>query len=135
MREGGFLEGCLRRTPARGLIDYVRRILDRLRRTAASIGRARLATGLWAGGGMCFELALEAPISSWRRSRPVAGLPFQPAGLWLHACHPKPGHERVSIAMLAATNDASSRTRRRLTRYPNAAYPGMEETRDAGSRR
>ena len=39
-----------------------------------------------------------------RRHRPRGGLPFQPRG-WVLSCHPKPGHERVSIAMLGATHD------------------------------
>ena len=63
---------------------------------------------------------------------PVAGLPFQPSGDWLHSCHPKPGYERVSIAMLAATgNPFISYAPGSSRQYPAAQYPGMEETRDA----
>jgi poly(3-hydroxybutyrate) depolymerase len=80
---------------------------------------------------MSFELALEAP-DLVAAIAPVAGLPFQPRGPWLHACHPQPGYDRISIAMLAATDDpfisygpGGSRE------YPTARYPGMEATRDA----
>ena len=132
MPKGGFLQGCLAEHSGEGVdVTYVRRILDLLE-TELTIDRSRLyATGLSAGGGMSFQLALEAP-DLVAAIAPVAGLPFQPSGDWLHSCHPKPGYERVSIAMLAATADpfisyapGSSR------QYPAAQYPGMEQTRDA----
>jgi polyhydroxybutyrate depolymerase len=132
VREGGFLRGCLAPHSGEGVdVDYVRRILDQLA-TELSIDRARVyATGLSAGGGMCFQLALEAP-DVVAAIAPVAGLPFQPAGVWLHACHPKPGFDRVSIAMLAATSDRFiSYEPGGSYEYPNAFYPGMEQTRDA----
>jgi polyhydroxybutyrate depolymerase len=132
MREGGFLSGCLAPHSGEGVdVDYVRRILDQLA-TELPIDRGRVyATGLSAGGGMCFELALEAP-DLVAAIAPVAGLPFQPTGLWLHSCHPKPGYDRVSIAMLAATSDRFvSYEPGGSHEYPSAAYPGMEQTRDA----
>jgi polyhydroxybutyrate depolymerase len=112
-------------------VTYVRRILDELAREVP-IDKTRIyATGVSAGGGMAFQLALEAP-DLVAAIAPVVPLPFQPQGPWLHACHPQTGHDRVSIAMLAATDDpfisygpGSSRE------YPDAQYPGMESTRDA----
>ena len=132
MPEGGFLQGCLAAHAGEGVdVDYVRRILDQLG-AELSIDRSRVyATGLSAGGGMAFQLALEAP-DLVAAIAPVAGVPFQPTGEWLHACHPKPGHERVSIAMVAATNDRFvSYAAGGSPEYPNAHYPGMEQTRDA----
>jgi poly(3-hydroxybutyrate) depolymerase len=80
---------------------------------------------------MAFELALEAP-DLVAAIAPAAPLPFQPAGWWRWSCHPRPGYEAVSVAMLASTDDpfisyapGSSRE------YPSARYPGMEQTRDA----
>lgn len=80
---------------------------------------------------MSFELALEAP-DVVAAIAPVVGLPFQPKGPWLRRCHPEPGYEQISIAMLAATDDpfisylpGSSR------QHPDVVYPGMEATRDA----
>jgi polyhydroxybutyrate depolymerase len=132
MAEGGFLRGCLAPHDGEGVdVTYVRRILDQLS-TELNIDRARVyATGLSAGGGMAFQLALEAP-DVVAAIAPVAGLPFQPSGIWRHSCHPKPGHERVSIAMLAATNDRFiSYGPGGSAEYPHANYPGMEQTRDA----
>lgn len=130
--EGGFLQGCLAPHEGEGIdVSYVRQILDQLA-TEVKIDRARIyATGLSAGGGMAFELALEAP-DLVAAVAPVAGLPFQPSGHWLVACHPKPGYERISIAMLAATADPFiSYVPGGSSVYPNVHYPGMEETRDA----
>lgn len=132
MPEGGFLQGCLAAHAGEGVdVDYVRRIVDQLA-TVLQIDRGRVyATGLSAGGGMAFQLALEAP-DLVAAIAPVAGLPFQPTGVWLHSCHPRPGHERTSIAMLAATHDRFvSYAPGGSHEYPGAQYPGMEETRDA----
>ena len=129
---GGFLQGCFAEHAGEGVdVTYVRRILDQLE-TELKIDRSRVfATGLSAGGGMSFQLALEAP-DLVAAIAPVAGLPFQPSGVWRFHCHPKPGHERVSIAMLAATRDPFvSYAPGSSAQYPNAHYPGMEETRDA----
>jgi polyhydroxybutyrate depolymerase len=129
---GGFLQGCLADHAGEGIdVQYVRQILAQLG-TELAVDHTRVyATGLSAGGGMSFELALEAP-DLVAAIAPVAALPFQPRGLWLHACHPQRGHDRISIAMLAATDDpfisygpGGSRE------YPAAHYPGMEATRDA----
>ena len=80
---------------------------------------------------MAFELALEAP-DLVAAIAPVAPLPFQPRGPWRLFCHPRPGHERVSIAMLGATHDRFvSYAPGGSPEYPNARYPGMEATRDA----
>ncbi len=130
--KGGFLRGCLAPHAGEGVdVTYVRRILDQLQ-TELPIDRKRVyATGLSAGGGMSFELALEAP-DVVAAIAPVAGLPFQPSGPWLHGCHPRPGYERVSIAMLAATDDPEISYGPGPSRdYPLARYPGMEKTRDA----
>ena len=130
--KAGFLQGCLVEHSGEGVdVTYVRRILDQLE-TTLTIDRTRVfATGISAGGGMSFQLALEAP-DLVAAIAPVVGLPFQPDGPWLHHCHPKPGHERISIAMLAATHDPSiSYTPGGSRQYPHAHYPGMEETRDA----
>jgi polyhydroxybutyrate depolymerase len=132
MPAGGFLQGCLADHAGEGVdVTYVRRILDLLA-TEISIDRTRVyAAGLSAGGGMAFQLALEAP-DLVAAVAPVAALPFQPAGVWRHFCHPRPGHERVSIAMLAATGDRFiSYAPGGSPEYPNGGYPGMEETRDA----
>jgi polyhydroxybutyrate depolymerase len=130
--KGGFLQGCFVEHAGEGVdVTYVRRILDQLE-TELKIDRSRVfATGLSAGGGMSFQLALEAP-DLVAAIAPVAGVPFQPTGEWLHHCHAKPGHERISIAMLAATHDPFiSYAPGSSTQYRNAHYPGMEETRDA----
>jgi len=132
MPEGGFLQGCFPPHAAEGIdVAYVRQIVAELA-TELSIDRSRIyATGLSAGGGMSFQLALEAP-DLVAAIAPVAGLPFQPNGAWRHSCHPRPGHERVSIAMLAATHDRFiSYGPGGSPEYPNAHYPGMEQTRDA----
>jgi len=130
--EGGFLQGCLAAHAGEGVdVSYVRRILAALA-TELNIDRSRIyATGLSAGGGMAFQLALEAP-DLVAAIAPVAALPFQPTGAWRLFCHPRPGHERVSIAMLAATHDRFvSYAPGGSPEYPNAHYPGMEATRDA----
>lgn len=132
MTKGGFLPGCFADHTGEGLdVTYVRLILDQLEREL-KIDRTRVyATGISQGGGMSFQLALEAP-DLVAAIAPVAGVPFQPSGTWLRSCHPQPGYERVSIAMLAATADpfipyapGPSVT------YPDTLYPGMEETRNA----
>jgi polyhydroxybutyrate depolymerase len=132
MPKGGFLQGCFAEHQGEGVdVTYVRRILDQLA-TELKIDRSRVfATGISAGGGMAFQLAMEAP-DLVAAIAPVVALPFQPTGPWLHHCHPKPGHERISIAMLAATHDPSISYAPGGSRdYPSARYPGMEETRDA----
>jgi polyhydroxybutyrate depolymerase len=132
MPEGGFLQGCFAEHAGEGVdVAYVRRIVEQLE-TELKIDRARIyATGLSAGGGMAFELALEAP-DLVAAIAPVAGLPFQPRGGWVFSCHPKPGHERISVAMLGATHDRFvSYTPGGAPEYPGARYPGMEQTRDA----
>jgi polyhydroxybutyrate depolymerase len=132
MPEGGFLQGCLAEHAGEGVdVAYVRRIVEQLE-TELKIDRSRIyATGLSAGGGMAFELALEAP-DLVAAIAPVAGLPFQPRGGWVLSCHPKPGHERISVAMLGATHDRFiSYTPGGSPEYPGARYPGMEQTRDA----
>ena len=132
MPKGGFLQGCFAEHTGEGIdVQYVRQILAQLQ-TELPIDRARVyATGMSAGGGMSFVLALEAP-DLVAAIAPVVPVPFQPRGAWLFACHPQPGSDRVSIAMLAATDDpfityAGGGSRE----YPFAQYPGMEETRDA----
>jgi polyhydroxybutyrate depolymerase len=132
MPKGGFLQGCLADHAGEGIdVQYVRQILAQLGAELA-IDRARVyATGLSAGGGMAFQLALEAP-DLVAAIAPVAALPFQPRGPWLHACHPQPGHDRISIAMVAATDDPFISYGPGPSReYPAAHYPGMEATRDA----
>jgi polyhydroxybutyrate depolymerase len=130
--KGGFLQGCLAEHAGEGVdVAYVRQILDQLAREL-KIDRSRVfATGISAGGGMSFQLALEAP-DLVAAIAPVTPLPFQPNGPWLMHCHPMPGYERISIAMVAATHDPSiSYTPGGSRQYPDAYYPGMEETRDA----
>ena len=59
-------------------------------------------------------------------------IPFQPHGWWLRFCHPQSGYDRISIAMLAATDDPFiSYAPGGSRQYPDAPYPGMEQTRDA----
>jgi polyhydroxybutyrate depolymerase len=130
--KGGFLSGCLADHAGEGVdVAYVRQLLDRLGAEIA-IDKSRIyATGFSAGGGMAFELALEAP-DLVAAIAPVAGLPYQPTGGWRLHCHPQPGHERISIAMVAGTNDPFiSYTRGSSREYPEARYPGMEQARDA----
>ncbi len=130
--KGGFLPGCWARHAGEGLdVTYVRRIVEQLE-TELKIDRARVyATGLSMGGGMSFQLALEAP-DLVAAIAPVAPVPFQPGGEWLRSCHPRPGHETVSIAMLAATADPFvSYAPGPSTKFAQAHYPGMEQTRDA----
>lgn len=80
---------------------------------------------------MSFQLALEAP-DLVAAIAPVVSVPFQPGGDWLGHCHPRSGCEGISIAMLASTHDPSiSYTPGGSRLYPDAHYPGMEETRDA----
>ena len=129
--KGGFLSGCLAPHAGEGVdVAYVRQLLDQLA-AELPIDRTRIyATGFSAGGGMSFQLAIEAP-DLVAAIAPVAPLPFQPTGGWLLHCHPQPGHDRISIAMVAATDDpfityggGGSRE------YPSAHYPGMERARD-----
>jgi polyhydroxybutyrate depolymerase len=132
MPKGGFLQGCFAEHSGEGVdVTYVRRILAQLE-TELKIDRTRIfATGESAGGGMSFELALEAP-DLMAAIAPVVSLPFQPNGDWLRNCHPRPGFDHISVAMLAATHDPSiSYTPGGSLWYPDAHYPGMEETRDA----
>jgi polyhydroxybutyrate depolymerase len=129
--EGGYFQGCLAAHSEEGIdVQYTRQILDQLA-TELSIDRSRVyATGLSAGGGMSLQLALEAP-DLVRAIAPVAGLPFQPSGPWRLHCHPKPGHDKIPIAMLAATHDPFiSYAAGPSSVYPRADYPGMEQTRD-----
>jgi polyhydroxybutyrate depolymerase len=130
--EGGFLPACSAAHHGEGLdVTYVRKIVDQLE-TELKIDRRRIyATGLSMGGGMSFQLALEAP-DLVAAIAPVAGVPYQPSGDWLSSCHPKPGYDKVSIAMLAATADPliSYAPGGSLT-APETRYPGMEPTRDA----
>jgi polyhydroxybutyrate depolymerase len=129
--KGGFLSGCLARHGGEGVdVSYVRQLLDRLG-AEVPIDRARIyATGMSAGGGMSFELALEAP-DLVAAVAPVVPLPFQPTGGWLMHCHPRPGYQGVSIAMVAATSDAFITYDGGGSReYPEAHYPGMERARD-----
>lgn len=130
--KGGFLAGCFARHGGEGLdVTYVRKIVAQLD-TELKVDHARIyATGLSMGGGMSFQLALEAP-DLVAAIAPVAGVPFQPQGEWLKSCHPKPGHGQVSVAMLAATADPFiSYAPGGSVIYPDARYPGMEATRDA----
>jgi polyhydroxybutyrate depolymerase len=129
---GGFLQGCLAPHAGEGIdVAYVRQILDQVS-AELPIDRARVyATGYSAGGGMSFQLALEAP-DLVAAVAPVTPLPFQPTGGWRLHCHPRPGYEGVSIAMLAATDDPYiSYGRGGSRQYPEARYPGMEQARDA----
>jgi polyhydroxybutyrate depolymerase len=130
--KGGFLSGCLSPHTGEGVdVAYVRQLLDRLA-AEIPIDRTRIyATGMSAGGGMSFQLALEAP-DLVAAIAPVVPLPFMPAGLWLMGCHPKPGYDRISIAMVAGTNDPFITYEGGGSReYPEAHYPGMEQARDA----
>jgi len=132
MPAGGFLPGCFAEHSGEGVdVKYVRAILDQLA-TEHPIDRSRVyATGESAGGGLSFQLALEAP-DLVAAIAPVVSLPFQPSGTWLQHCHPRVGYAQVSIAMLAATDDPSiSYTPGGSRLYPEARYPGMEATRDA----
>ena len=129
--EGGYLQGCFSPHTSEGVdVEYVRQIVDQLD-TELAIDRSRVyAAGLSAGGGMALQLAIEAP-DLVAAIAPVVPLPFQPSGIWLHQCQPKAGHAEVSIAMLAATGDRFvSYTPGPSPMYPQAIYPGMEETRD-----
>jgi polyhydroxybutyrate depolymerase len=135
LANAGYLRGCFCPHEGEGVdVAYVREILAQLE-TKLSIDRTRIyATGLSAGGGFSFELALEAP-DLVAAIAPVAPLPFQPEGPWLFGCHPKPGYERVSILMVAATADPFiSYERGPSSEYPDTQYPGMEETRDTWRR-
>jgi len=132
MPKGGFLPGCWAAHTGEGLdVTYVRLIVAQLASELA-IDRTRIyATGISQGGGMSFQLALEAP-DLVAAVAPVVSVPFQPQGEWLRSCHPKAGYDEVSIAMVAATADpfvpyapGSS------TEIPEASFAGMEATREA----
>lgn len=128
---GGYLSGCLARHGDEGVdVAYVRQLLARLGEELP-IDRTRIyATGMSAGGGMSFQLAIEAP-ELVAAIAPVVPLPFQPTGGWLLRCHPRPGYDRVSIAMVAATSDPFIAYEEGGSReYPEAHYPGMERARD-----
>ncbi len=130
--KGGFLQGCFAAHAGEGIdVAYVRRILADLG-AEIPLDRNRIyATGISAGGGMSFELALEAP-DLVAAIAPVVPVPFQPSGPWLRECHARPGYERISIAMVAATDDPFvPYTEGPSPAYPQTHYPGMEATRDA----
>lgn len=132
MAQGGFLPACRMDHQGEGFdVTYVRTILAHLE-TVLNIDRSRIyATGMSQGGGMSFQLALEAP-DLVAAIAPVVPVPFQPSGPWLRFCHPKPGYEKVSVAMLASTHDRFiSYTPGGSHFYPDDPDPGMEETRDA----
>lgn len=132
MRKGGFLPACWADHADEGLdVTYVRLIVDQLEKEL-KIDRARIyATGISQGGGMSFQLALEAP-DLVAAIAPVVSVPFQPRGEWLRSCHPKPGYEHVSIAMLAATADPFiPYAPGPSVQIPEATFVGMEATRDA----
>lgn len=132
MENGGYFQGCFLEHSGEGIdVQYVREILDQLD-TELNIDRNRIyAAGLSAGGGLAFQLALEAP-DLVAAVAVVAGLPFQPTGDWLFNCNPDPSLGDVSIAMLAATADTFiSYEPGGSVQYPNGRYPGMEQTRDA----
>lgn len=129
---GGYLQGCFLDHSSEGLdVTYVRMILDQLASQYA-IDRKRIyATGESAGGGMSFQLAIEAP-DLVAAVAPEVPLPFQPSGRWLYRCQPGKELGKVSILMLAATDDAFISYRAGSSeRYRGTQYPGMEETRDA----
>jgi polyhydroxybutyrate depolymerase len=129
--QAGYFRGCLSAHTGEGIdVQYVRQIVAQLE-TKLPIDRSRLyATGLSAGGGLSFQLAMEAP-DLVAAIAPVAPLPFQPTGAWRFHCQPKPGHERVSILMVAGTADRFiSYQPGPSPEYPGAHYPGMEQTRD-----
>lgn len=132
MEKGGYLQGCLLPHAGEGIdVQYVREILDQLD-TALTIDRTRVyATGLSAGGGLGLALALEAP-DLVAAVAPVAGLPFQPDGIWRFHCNPHADVGAVSIAMLGATADPFIAYEPGPSlMYPTASYPGMPQTRDA----
>ncbi|MFL5307633.1 MAG: alpha/beta hydrolase family esterase [Polyangia bacterium] len=128
---GGFLQGCLAPHGNEGIdVSYVRQLLDSLDAELPIDRRRIYATGHSAGGGMAFQLALEAP-DLVAAIAPVTPLPFQPTGIWRLQCHPHPGYERVSIAMVAGTADPFiSFSGGRSREYPTADYPGMEQALD-----
>lgn len=131
--EGGYFQGCMLDHAGEGIdVQYVREILQQLDATPEVIVDPKrvYATGLSAGGGLAFELALEAP-DLVAAIAPVAGLPFQPSGDWLMHCNLHPSHGQVSIAMLAATADPwIAYAPGPSLVFPTASYPGMEATRD-----
>jgi polyhydroxybutyrate depolymerase len=132
MEAGGYFQGCFLDHSGEGIdVQYVREILDQLE-TELSVDRSRVyAAGLSAGGGLAFQLALEAP-DLVAAVAVVAGLPFQPTGDWLFECNPDPDLGDVNIAMLAATADTFiSYDPGGSVEYPDGNYPGMEQTRDA----
>jgi len=132
MTEGGYFQGCFLEHSGEGIdVQYAREILDQLE-TELRIDRSRVyAAGLSAGGGLAFQLALEAP-DLVAAVAAVAGLPFQPEGDWVFNCNADPAVGDVSIAMLAATADTFiSYEPGGSVQYPDGKYPGMEQTRDA----
>jgi poly(3-hydroxybutyrate) depolymerase len=132
MPKGGFLPGCWAPHEGEGLdVTYVRHIVEQVEKEVP-IDRHRIyATGLSMGGGMSLQLALEAP-DLVAAVAPVAPVPFHPAGEWVRSCHPRTGHQTVSVALLAATADPFvSYAPGPSARFPTARFPGMEETRDA----
>lgn len=129
--DGGFFDGCFATRSGENIdVTYVREIVRQLE-SEIPIDRSRIyATGLSAGGGLSLELALEAP-DLVAAVAPVAPVPFQPARPWLRYCDALPGHQDVSIALVAGTADPHvSYNPGASTMYPDARYPGMEQTRD-----
>jgi polyhydroxybutyrate depolymerase len=130
--KGGFLQGCFAAHDGEGIdVAYVRRIVANVG-AEIPLDRSRIyATGISAGGGLSFELALEAP-DLVAAIAPVVPVPFQPSGPWLRECHARLGYERVSIAMVAATDDPFVAYAEGPSRvYPQKHFPGMEATRDS----
>lgn len=83
-------------------VSYVREIVAQLVK-AYKIDRKRIyAGGISNGGGMAFGLALEAPdlVSAIAAAVPVPYSPTEPG-----TCVAKPGHDKVSIMMMASTDD------------------------------
>ncbi len=130
--EGGYVRSCESAHDGEGIdVAYVRAILSALE-AELPIDRSRVyATGVSAGGGLCFALAIEAP-DLVAAVAPVVPLTYQPSGTALGTCHPKAGLETVSIAMLASTDDPFVAYEGGGSRwYPGQRNAGMEATRDA----
>lgn len=129
---GGFLRSC--ETPHHGEgvdVAYVRAVLTELEAELPIDRRHVYATGVSAGGGLCFALAIEAP-DLVAAIAPVVPVAYPPSGPALRACNPREGLDEVSIAMVASTDDpfvayagGGSRV------FPSARNAGMETTRDA----
>ena len=132
--EHGYFQSCFAPHDGEGIdVRFTRQILRELSQRGLNIDHKRIyATGLSAGGGMAFSLAIEAP------DLVAAIAPVVPIAMHLNnpphpfCCHAHPDVGSVSILMLASTDDPIlPYTQKQPDSEDELFYSGMEQARDS----